>query len=66
MTTKIENLWLEEKSFQHLSSLYTKVDRPKGQRNVIYEWKINIKCIMDNVSWSNELGAKPTYIPKYR
>jgi len=66
MTTKIEKSMIGRKVISTFEFTLHKVDKPNGQRNVIYELKNNIKCIMDNVSWSNELGAKPTYIPKYR
>jgi hypothetical protein len=41
-----------------------KVERPSDWGNVKGQ-KINIKCIMDIVSWSNGLCAKPTLSPLF-
>jgi hypothetical protein len=42
MIIKIENLWLEERSFQGSSSFLHKVEGPKDQENVNV-WNLNIE-----------------------
>jgi hypothetical protein len=56
---KLQNVGFEEKTCHGTRSLYVTIDGLRDQC-IVNEWKMLIKCTLDNISRSNGLHAKPT------